>query len=228
MKVRLAALQALQAASFSVVAFESCRGDYIATLREVADRSGSGAPSARARPARAREGRLRAEEAARRVARTRKRRWSRPRRRCNSSATTCTRKPIRWRARSSASHRTPTPSGRPCGCSRRMPPPRRCSRRSCATKTNRARSGRSRPPRCRRSSQRNCRRTRARSLLDTSEYDDIQATSLTALTQFGDDDSGRQRRGAAEARRSLERRQGVDEGQTECSPVPQQVRPVRR
>lgn len=35
-KVRLAALQALQAASFSVVAFESCRGDYIATLREVA------------------------------------------------------------------------------------------------------------------------------------------------------------------------------------------------
>lgn len=35
-KVRLAALQALQAASFSVVAFESCRGDYIATLREIA------------------------------------------------------------------------------------------------------------------------------------------------------------------------------------------------
>jgi hypothetical protein len=34
--VRLAALQALQAASFSVVAFESCRGDYIATLRQVA------------------------------------------------------------------------------------------------------------------------------------------------------------------------------------------------
>src|SRR5262245_10628205 len=36
-EVRLAALQALQAASFSVVAFEPCRGDYIATLREVAD-----------------------------------------------------------------------------------------------------------------------------------------------------------------------------------------------
>lgn len=35
-EVRLAALQSLQAASFSVVAFESCRGDYIATLREVA------------------------------------------------------------------------------------------------------------------------------------------------------------------------------------------------
>lgn len=35
--VRLAALQALQAASFSVVAFESCRGDYIATLREIAE-----------------------------------------------------------------------------------------------------------------------------------------------------------------------------------------------
>jgi hypothetical protein len=30
-------LQALQAASFSVVAFESCRGDYTATLREVAE-----------------------------------------------------------------------------------------------------------------------------------------------------------------------------------------------
>jgi hypothetical protein len=35
--VRLATLQALQAASFSVVAFESCRADYQATLREVAD-----------------------------------------------------------------------------------------------------------------------------------------------------------------------------------------------
>lgn len=35
--VRLAALQSLQAASFSVVAFEPCRTDYIATLREVAE-----------------------------------------------------------------------------------------------------------------------------------------------------------------------------------------------
>ncbi|MGH7787508.1 MAG: hypothetical protein ACRERC_11615 [Candidatus Binatia bacterium] len=35
-KVRLAALQSLQAASFSVVAFESCRHDYIAALRAVA------------------------------------------------------------------------------------------------------------------------------------------------------------------------------------------------
>jgi len=34
--VRLAALQALQAASFSVLAFASARGDYIATLRKVA------------------------------------------------------------------------------------------------------------------------------------------------------------------------------------------------
>jgi hypothetical protein len=36
-KVRLAALQSLGAAAFSVVAFESCRGDYLATLRQVAD-----------------------------------------------------------------------------------------------------------------------------------------------------------------------------------------------
>ena len=36
-KVRLAALQSLQAASFSVIAFESCRGDYMAALREVMD-----------------------------------------------------------------------------------------------------------------------------------------------------------------------------------------------
>jgi hypothetical protein len=36
-EVRLAALQALQAASFSVVAFESSRADYIAALRAVAD-----------------------------------------------------------------------------------------------------------------------------------------------------------------------------------------------
>jgi hypothetical protein len=36
-EVRLAALQSLQAASFSVVAFEACRPDYIATLRQVAE-----------------------------------------------------------------------------------------------------------------------------------------------------------------------------------------------
>lgn len=36
-EVRLAVLQSLQAASFSVIAFESCRGDYIATLRKIAD-----------------------------------------------------------------------------------------------------------------------------------------------------------------------------------------------
>jgi hypothetical protein len=36
LEVRLAALQSLQAASFSVVAFESCRADYIAALRKVA------------------------------------------------------------------------------------------------------------------------------------------------------------------------------------------------
>jgi HEAT repeat protein len=35
--VRLAALQSLQAASFSVIAFEACRGDYLATLRQVAE-----------------------------------------------------------------------------------------------------------------------------------------------------------------------------------------------
>jgi hypothetical protein len=35
-KVRLAALASIQAASFSVVSFESCRSDYIATLRAVA------------------------------------------------------------------------------------------------------------------------------------------------------------------------------------------------
>jgi hypothetical protein len=36
-ELRLAALQTMQAASFSVVAFESCRSDYIATLREISD-----------------------------------------------------------------------------------------------------------------------------------------------------------------------------------------------
>ena len=36
-KVRLAALQSLQAASFSVIAFESCRGEYLATLREIVE-----------------------------------------------------------------------------------------------------------------------------------------------------------------------------------------------
>ncbi|HKR00532.1 MAG TPA: hypothetical protein VJT09_07650 [Pyrinomonadaceae bacterium] len=37
LKVRLAALQTLQAASFSVDVFEQSRGDYIATLREIVD-----------------------------------------------------------------------------------------------------------------------------------------------------------------------------------------------
>lgn len=37
LEVRLAALQTLQAASFSVLEFESCRGDYIATLRKLVD-----------------------------------------------------------------------------------------------------------------------------------------------------------------------------------------------
>jgi hypothetical protein len=36
-QVRLAALQSLGAAAFSVIAFESSRGDYLATLRKVAD-----------------------------------------------------------------------------------------------------------------------------------------------------------------------------------------------
>src|SRR6186997_100793 len=36
-KVRLAALQSLQAASFSVILFEPHREDYLATLREIAD-----------------------------------------------------------------------------------------------------------------------------------------------------------------------------------------------
>jgi hypothetical protein len=35
-KVRLAALQSLQAASFSVIAFQSCRTDYLASLRKIA------------------------------------------------------------------------------------------------------------------------------------------------------------------------------------------------
>jgi hypothetical protein len=36
LEVRMAALQSLGAAAFSVIEFEPCRGDYIATLREVA------------------------------------------------------------------------------------------------------------------------------------------------------------------------------------------------
>jgi HEAT repeat protein len=38
-EVRLATLQSLAAAAFSVIAFESCRTDYIATLRKVAEDS---------------------------------------------------------------------------------------------------------------------------------------------------------------------------------------------
>ena len=122
------------AASFQRVAFESCRGDYIATLRKVADRSGSGAASARARHPDARQGRLRAEEAAGRPEGSRRRRWFRPRRRCSFSATTSTPTPIRRRAPSSRSRRTTTQSARRCGFSRPTPRRRRSSRRCCATR----------------------------------------------------------------------------------------------
>ncbi len=57
-EVRLAALQSLQAASFSVVAFESCRSDYIATLTESRHRSRSGDEAKSSWNTRTREGRI--------------------------------------------------------------------------------------------------------------------------------------------------------------------------
>ena len=110
--------------------------------------SGSGAAPARARHADAREGRLCAEEAARRLARSRQGAGA-----AGEGAAAPelrrARRSLRGGARDrAASRRTRPPSARRCGCSRRTPPPRRCSRSCCATRTSCARSGRSRHRRC--------------------------------------------------------------------------------
>ncbi len=87
-KVRLAALQALQAASFSVLAFEGCRGDYIATLRQVAEDPD---PELRQRVLgmlmREKDGFAR--RSCWRACTIRTRRCCRRKRRCSSWATTC-------------------------------------------------------------------------------------------------------------------------------------------
>ena len=185
-KVRLAALQALQAASFSVLAFEACRGDYIATLREVADDPD---PELRQRVlgilTREKDGS--AQKKLLEGLHDPTRRWCRRRRRCSCSATTCTPTPMRWRARSCS--KPPNEAARARGAA----PARGRRHRRAAVREDAARQGRAREIRQIAASalhalkpdrmQKHAREI----LLDKSDYDDIQATSLTALTQFGDE-----------------------------------------
>ena len=114
--------------------------------------------------------------------------------------------------------RTLRPSAKHCGCSRPTPSRRRYSRRCCATRTNCARTGRSRPSALH-SLDPDKFQSHARAILvDKNEYDDIQATSLTALEQFGDDEAVAQdkkllesvgRIGGKAVGRSTRRRQGT-------------------
>ena len=186
-KVRLAALQSLQAASFSVLAFEACRGDYIATLRKIADDPD---PELRQRvlgTSGAREGRLRAEEAAGRIARS-----------CQGPAAAregaaapelrCARRRLCGgaRHRRKAAQRDGAARG-PAAARGRRHRRARCSRSCCATRTSCARSGRSRRPRSHALKPERLQKHAREILLDKSDYDDIKATSLTALTQFGDE-----------------------------------------
>ena len=71
----------------------------------------------------------------------------------------------------------------------------------------------------------NCARTRARCCMDKSEYDDIQATSLTALTQFGGEAVANDEALLKSVDRP-ERRTRPAKREAERSPLPAEVRPV--
>ena len=160
--VRLAALQSMATAAFSVVAFESSRNEYIATLRAIAVDEDAES-SAGARPSRTGEGRLRAEETARRVEESRKGADPAGKSATTPGGTTFTQKLMPWRERSSASLRTPSRRSKPSDYSRLTPRRHLCSRRSSETRANLRSVGRSRRRRCTRSSRTRCRHLRARS-----------------------------------------------------------------
>ena len=78
-----------------------------------------------------------------------------------------------------------------------------------------------------RSSRRNCRRYAREILLDKSDYDDIKATSLTALTQFGDDEAFGKDKALLKSVDRLSAGKASTKVQAKRAPVPQQVRPVK-
>ena len=161
-KVRLAALASLQAASFSVVAFESCRSDFTATLRAVMDdpdaelrqrvlgllmREKDGAAQKRLiagleNPAKA----LVPPEKALQLL------GYDP----HADAYRLARKIVEDPPNETAKREALRLLGAD-------PVPGRCSRRSCATRTRRRSIGASRPRRCRRLLPTRCKSTRARS-----------------------------------------------------------------
>ena len=224
-KVRLAALQALQAASFSVVAFESCRGDYIATLREVAEDPD---PELRQRVlgilAREKDG-FAQKKLLEGLQNPEK-------------ALVPPEKALQLL--SYDVHAEAYPVAREIVS---KPPNADAKREALRLLAADATSAPMFEKILRDKDElREIRQISASALqalkpeklqaharemlLDTSEYDDIQATSLTALTQFGDDEAVAKDEALLKRvdRLSAARRRRRS---TECSPVPQQVRPVK-
>ena len=196
--------------AFSVVAFESCRGDYIATLRKVADDPD---PELRQRVLgilAAREGRLCAEEAARRAEESRQ---------SAGSAREGAAAPQLRRARGSL-----------CGRARdrqQAAERRRQARGPAAARGRRQRRADVREGLRDKKELREIRQISASALhalkpeklqehareilLDKSDYDDIKATSLTALTQFGDDEALGKDKALLKSVERLQWRQGAGE-----------------
>ncbi len=135
-KVRLAALAALQAASFSVVAFESCRSDYIATLRAIADDPD---PELRQRVlgilAREKDGF--AQKKLLEGLEDPEKALVPPEKALQLLGYDVHAEAYGSRARSSANPPNPWRNAKRCGCSPRTRLPSRFSRRSCATRTRR-------------------------------------------------------------------------------------------
>ena len=185
-EVRLAALQTLATAALQRRRLRAVPQRLHRDAARGRGRSGSRAPAARARDA----GRVKKTASRRRncsmVCRTLRRRWSRLKRRCSCSATTCTPTPTRSHARSSATHRTRWRSGKRCGCSRPMPVPRRSSRTSCATRTRRREIRQISAAALHALNPKQLQSHAREMVLDQTDTDDIHATSLTALQQFGD------------------------------------------
>ena len=179
--------QALQAASFSVVAFESCRGDVPRDAQERRDRPD---PELRQRVlgilAREKDGF--AQEKLLEGLEDPDKALVPPEKALQllSYDVHAEAYPVGARDREQAAERR-RPSARRCGCSRPTPRRRRSSRSCCATRRRPPAIGRIVGVGAARPIAPQVLQTHAREIvLDASESDEMQATSLTALTQFGD------------------------------------------
>ena len=188
-KVRLAAIDTLATAAFSVIAFEPCRNDYIATLREVAeDPNPEIRESALGMLAGEKDG-IRAEEAARRAEGSRQGAGG-AREGAAAAQLRRARRGVCGRARDRRQAAEPRGQARGAAAAGGRRHVGAAVREGAARQGRAAReSGRSRPSALHALNPKKLQ-THARAMLvDKSEYDDIQATSLTALQQFGDQEA---------------------------------------